>query len=122
MRRKTIFTLKWLCTYRQVRLICARQVKLIFEMGNTNGSIHATPPVSGLTLEASAMPEQPQNLHMGVAGSSNDITTMMDRDTCASAYYVLLEECLGENDRNWSKCQKEVKLLKMCTEALKNKE
>jgi len=31
-----------------------------------------------------------------------------------------LEECLGDNDRSWVKCQKQVAELKKCYEAFKN--
>ena len=56
--------------------------------------------------------------HGGLAeNDSDDITAMIDRDACATSYMHLLEECLGENDRKWKLCQKEVKLLKLCNEA-----
>jgi hypothetical protein len=42
-----------------------------------------------------------------------DIQEMIDKSKCADIYHKL-EECLGENDREWRKCQIEVKLLKDC--------
>ena len=69
------------------------------------------------------MAQAPANLHQGSSttglggGADLDISAMIDRDTCASAYMELLEVCLGENDRKWSLCQKEVKLLKLCKES-----
>lgn len=53
-------------------------------------------------------------------GDGDEITAMIERDMCAKKYYALLEACLGENDRKFSKCQKEVHMLKSCTAALKD--
>ena len=47
-----------------------------------------------------------------------DIESMVERSGCASVYYEL-EECLGEHDRKWSKCQNFVKALKACDEKRK---
>ncbi len=60
---------------------------------------------------------RPENLHKGTKGSnpdSCDIGEMVDKSPCAKEYYAL-EECLGEHDRNWTKCQKEVHALKSCS-------
>lgn len=37
-------------------------------------------------------------------------------DTCAQAYKDL-EECLVEHDRDWKKCQAQVKALQLCSVA-----
>ena len=79
------------------------EVKVKFENANSNSSkLH-------------------HHHHGGLEGlaekDSDDITAMIDRDSCATSYMHLLEECLGENERKWSLCQKEVKLLKLCNEA-----
>ena len=57
----------------------------------------------------------------GEMGDSDDINAMIERDKCARTYYHLLETCLGENDRDFSKCQKEVALLKKCAKDVVNK-
>ena len=59
------------------------------------------------------MQTRPDNLHKGSKGSSLDISEMIDNSGCAMEYYKL-EDCLGEHDRNWSKCQDVVKLLQQC--------
>ena len=40
---------------------------------------------------------------------------MIEKGGCSKQYYEL-EECLGEYDRNWSKCQEVVKTLRMCND------
>lgn len=59
---------------------------------------------------------RPSNVHMGSKGSSDscDISDMIDKSGCAQEYYAL-EECLGEHDRRWAKCQVEVKALQQCS-------
>lgn len=42
-----------------------------------------------------------------------DIEQMIDDSGCAEIYYQL-ENCLGEHDRKWQKCQVEVKNLQDC--------
>lgn len=49
-----------------------------------------------------------------------DISKAIDENQCVKQYYVL-EHCLGENDRSWKKCQKEVKDLKLCNDSIKSK-
>ncbi len=44
-----------------------------------------------------------------------DIEEMIEKGGCSKQYYEL-EECLGEYDRNWSKCQEVVKTLRMCND------
>ncbi len=36
--------------------------------------------------------------------------------------YYELEECMGEADRKWSKCQAQVTALKVCHQAQKNQQ
>lgn len=48
-----------------------------------------------------------------VQGESPDIDRMIEASGCSKQYFAL-EECMGENDRVWSKCQKEVKELSAC--------
>ena len=66
---------------------------------------------------------RPDNLHKGSASSSParerqtdepDIDGMIERSGCAASYFAL-EECLGDNDRDWKKCQYEVHALKKCS-------
>ena len=69
---------------------------------------------------ASILASKPTNLHKGSKGAKAesgddlDISDMIDKSGCADVYYTL-EECLGEYDRDWRKCQKEVQLLKICS-------
>lgn len=42
-----------------------------------------------------------------------DISQMIDDSGCADIYYQL-EDCLGEHDRKWQKCQTQVKQLQEC--------
>eukprot|EP00871_Galdieria_phlegrea_P000787 jgi/Galph1/1709/GphlegSOOS_G374.1 len=42
-----------------------------------------------------------------------DVEDMIDRSVCATVYRQL-EDCLADNDRNWSRCQEQVKALKTC--------
>ncbi|TMW64428.1 hypothetical protein Poli38472_013050 [Pythium oligandrum] len=50
-------------------------------------------------------------------GSDVDIDEMIEKMGCSKDYYKL-EECLGEYDRDWTKCQVEVKALKACNDRL----
>lgn len=61
-------------------------------------------------------PQPVPGLHQGSA-AGEDIEQMIDRHSCSELYYRL-EECLGEHDRDWRKCQAEVKSLKTCNDAL----
>ncbi|CAK4133529.1 unnamed protein product [Aphanomyces euteiches] len=58
-------------------------------------------------------------LHLGSKSDFDDIEGMIERNKCAKEYYKL-EECLGEFDRDWTKCQDVVRLLRLCN-AEKNK-
>jgi hypothetical protein len=66
------------------------------------------------------MKMRPQNVHMGSKTPSPDggvdIGDLIDASPCSRQYYVL-EECLGEHDRNWSKCQVQVRALRECSVA-----
>jgi cytochrome c oxidase assembly factor 4 len=50
-------------------------------------------------------------------GSDVDIDDMIEKMGCSKDYYKL-EDCLGEHDRDWTKCQAEVKMLKQCNDQL----
>ncbi|KAK4535635.1 hypothetical protein CDCA_CDCA05G1660 [Cyanidium caldarium] len=41
---------------------------------------------------------------------------LIDQQGCGHLYREL-EECMGENDRDWSKCQSQVQALRRCYEA-----
>lgn len=56
--------------------------------------------------------EEPQR-HQGSAGEDDDVVHQLG-NTCAQRYFQL-EECLAEHDRDWSKCQREVKALQTCS-------
>jgi hypothetical protein len=43
-----------------------------------------------------------------------DLAEMIEKSKCSELYYRL-EECLGEYNREWRKCQVEVKALKDCS-------
>ncbi|GJQ15110.1 hypothetical protein GpartN1_g7073.t1 [Galdieria partita] len=42
-----------------------------------------------------------------------DVEDMIDSSVCAQVYRKL-EDCLADNNRNWSACQEQVKALKEC--------
>ena len=44
----------------------------------------------------------------------SSIDRMIKDSGCSKQYYAL-EECMGEHDRAWSKCQAEVKALRLCS-------
>jgi len=44
---------------------------------------------------------------------ADDVDPLVDQQGCGKVY-AELEECLGENDRDWRKCQKAVSKLKEC--------
>lgn len=68
---------------------------------------------------AQLLAARPTELHKGAAGAkasdSLDIEKMIEDCGCSREYYAL-EECLGEHDRDWTKCQGVVKQLKLCNE------
>jgi hypothetical protein len=59
---------------------------------------------------------RPDNLHKGSDPSKYevDIEDMIEKSGCSEVYYKL-EECLGEHDRDWTKCQVTVKALQACS-------
>ncbi|KAF0688933.1 Aste57867_19537 [Aphanomyces stellatus] len=74
-----------------------------------------------MTLPPPTVPPIPSAapLHLGSKSDYDDIDGMIERNKCAKEYYKL-EECLGEFDRDWTKCQDVVRLLRVCN-AAKNK-
>lgn len=52
-------------------------------------------------------------LHKGSKSGIGDIDSMIEKSGCSQIYFKL-EDCLGENDRDWTKCQAEVKALQKC--------
>lgn len=75
-----------------------------------------------MVLEAPSRPPVPPSViedqHQGSKsdfGGEVDIEEAIDRSGCSLDYYRL-EECLGEHDRDWRKCQAQVKhsLLSQC--------
>lgn len=54
------------------------------------------------------------NPHIRVKGK--DVDEMIDSNPCAQPYH-LLEDCLADFDRDWRKCQKQVKALQQCNQA-----
>ena len=59
----------------------------------------------------------PPNLHKGSKsefGGSVDIEGMIEASGCSIEYFKL-EECLGEYNRDWRKCQATVQALKSCS-------
>ena len=54
--------------------------------------------------------QAPQNSHLGskmITSAEVDIGDMIEKSGCNDRYSEL-EECLGEHDRDWRKCQVEV--------------
>lgn len=60
-------------------------------------------------------------MHKGSAGVGPDIEKIISEHPC-SKVYAALEECLGESDRNWSKCQPIVASLKECNQKIKQRD
>lgn len=63
-----------------------------------------------------------KTLHAGSEGEGDEVVNQLG-NSCAKRYFEL-EDCLAEHNRDWKKCQKEVKALKECgkrEEELKNK-
>ncbi|KDO32138.1 hypothetical protein SPRG_03355 [Saprolegnia parasitica CBS 223.65] len=63
----------------------------------------------------------PPPQHLGSKSDFDDIEDLIERNKCAKEYYKL-EDCLAEYDRNWSKCQAVVKLLRECNETRNKKQ
>lgn len=65
-------------------------------------------------------PQVVPGLHAGSKsdfGADIDIDDMIERMGCSKDYYKL-EDCLGEYDRDWTKCQAQVKQLRLCNDRL----
>lgn len=48
------------------------------------------------------VPAAPMQLHQGASGASVDLEKAIDDNGCVKQYYIL-EACLGQYDRSWSK-------------------
>jgi len=44
----------------------------------------------------------------------SEVEVMINKSKCVKQY-LFLEQCLGENNRNFAKCQEPIKLLKQCS-------
>ncbi|CAN0577398.1 unnamed protein product, partial [Ectocarpus sp. 12 AP-2014] len=55
----------------------------------------------------SVIPDQHQGSKSDFGGEV-DIEEAIDKSGCSSIYY-LLEDCLGEHDRDWRRCQEQVR-------------
>lgn len=44
----------------------------------------------------------------------SEIEVMINKSKCVKQY-LFLEQCLGDNNRNFAKCQEQIKLLKQCS-------
>ncbi|UPQ99306.1 hypothetical protein HOP50_03g26130 [Chloropicon primus] len=51
----------------------------------------------------------------------DDVEKVIEQAGCSKTYYEL-EVCLGENERDWRKCQKEVTAFRLCHEKSKAKQ
>ncbi|CAM9200371.1 unnamed protein product [Laminaria digitata] len=78
-----------------------------------------------MVLEAPSRPPVPPSViadqHQGSKsdfGGEVDIEEAIGRSGCSLDYYRL-EECLGEHDRDWRRCQAQVKALKSCNDKKK---
>ncbi len=63
---------------------------------------------------------RPQGLHKGSNTTARqteevDIDGMIQKSGCALPYFKL-EDCLGEHDRDWRKCQDQVIALRTCSQ------
>ncbi|CAM9197503.1 unnamed protein product [Ectocarpus sp. 6 AP-2014] len=65
-------------------------------------------------LPPSVIPDQHQGSKSDFGGEV-DIEEAIDKSGCSSIYYRL-EDCLGEHDRDWRRCQEQVKALKACND------
>ncbi|RLN59600.1 hypothetical protein BBJ28_00015172 [Nothophytophthora sp. Chile5] len=69
----------------------------------------------------SAAPTAPTplaGLHAGSKsdfGEDLDVDELIERNRCHKDYYKL-EDCLADYDRDWTKCQQQVKQLKQCND------
>jgi cytochrome c oxidase assembly factor 4 len=58
-----------------------------------------------------------ESIHKGSKSTFKDvdINELIENSGCSPQYYAL-EECLGEYDRDWKKCQVQVKDLRSCND------
>jgi hypothetical protein len=88
-------------------------------MSLDNTKIAFSDEKNGIVDKKKLLSMRPPNLHKGISTSTNivDIDDMIDKSGCSQVYYKL-EECLGEHDRDWRKCQNEVKALQICNKSM----
>lgn len=68
--------------------------------------------------EAPKAPVAIPGLHAGSQsdfGEDLDVDELIERNRCHKDYYKL-EDCLADADRDWRKCQSEVRALKACND------
>uniref|UniRef100_M4BWI2 CHCH domain-containing protein n=1 Tax=Hyaloperonospora arabidopsidis (strain Emoy2) TaxID=559515 RepID=M4BWI2_HYAAE len=71
-----------------------------------------------MSSAASKPPVPVLGLHAGSKsnfGEDLDVDELIERNRCHEDYYKL-EDCLADFDRDWRKCQKQVKKLKQCND------
>ena len=73
-----------------------------------------------MSSAASKPPAPVVGLHAGSKsdfGEDLDVEELIERNRCHEDYYKL-EDCLAEYDRDWRKCQEQVKQLKLCNDRI----
>jgi cytochrome c oxidase assembly factor 4 len=60
------------------------------------------------------------NHHAGSQSDFVDIDDMISANPCAT-FYMKLEDCLVDSNRNWKTCQPQVRALKECSTGNKDK-
>ncbi len=83
-------------------------------MDASNSSTNRSSTPHGSVREGNFLKARGDNIEE----AEKDIDQMIEKSGCAQIYYKL-EECMGENDRDWRKCQNEVRLLKQCSDLKK---
>jgi hypothetical protein len=80
-----------------------------------------TTSISGQLNERYFQSNATNRHHMHRSGSNNkqddddsEVEVMINKSKCVKQY-LFLEQCLGENNRNFAKCQEPIKLLKQCS-------
>ncbi len=56
--------------------------------------------------QAPDLSQRPENLHQRLTSPDDEGEDPLLAQTGCAAPYTRLEECLGEHDRDWTKCQK----------------
>ncbi len=74
-------------------------------MSNSDGSVETKTTFAELVNP---------NAHVRVQGK--DVDEMIESNPCHKVYFTL-ENCIADHDRDWRKCQKEVKALRECSKA-----